>query len=72
MIQLAGELIDLEKALGKKKEEVARREPENGKCSGLVKIAPDNKDMFLSQVAMSGYNTMTRVLKLYKFGYGML
>lgn len=45
-------------------------DPEPGRCSGFVKVAPDNQDLFFSHVAMSGYNTMNRILKLYKFDFG--
>jgi hypothetical protein len=69
MIQLVGDLFDLEDVLHKKKDERARHYPENTHCSGIVKLAPGNQDLFISQVAMSGFETMTRVLKLYKFGY---
>lgn len=67
MIQLSGELFDLSKFLNKTNDQTD--DPDPGRCSGFVKIAPGNKDMFFSHVAMSGYNTMNRVLKLYKFGY---
>uniref|UniRef100_A0A915BM03 Phospholipase B-like n=1 Tax=Parascaris univalens TaxID=6257 RepID=A0A915BM03_PARUN len=67
MIQLYGDLFDLAKFFDKQPDpgDVAN----SGHCSGFAKIAPGNKDLFFSHVAMSGYNTMNRVLKLYKFGY---
>lgn len=70
MINVNGELIDLEVVLHKKKDEEMEKEPPQGKCSGLVKVAPGNRDLFISQVTMSGFNAMTRILKLYKMGYG--
>uniref|UniRef100_A0AC34QIA7 Phospholipase B-like n=1 Tax=Panagrolaimus sp. JU765 TaxID=591449 RepID=A0AC34QIA7_9BILA len=66
MIQLSGELIDLNKALNRTAKPTD--DPEPSKCSGLLKIADGNTDLFFSHVAMSGYNTMNRVVKLYKFG----
>uniref|UniRef100_A0A7E4W1Z7 Phospholipase B-like n=1 Tax=Panagrellus redivivus TaxID=6233 RepID=A0A7E4W1Z7_PANRE len=68
MLQLSGELIDLNKALNRTFD-AAIDDPEPSKCSGFIKIANDNKDLFISHVSMSGYNTMNRILKLYKFGY---
>ncbi|KAH7698162.1 Protein F09B12.3 [Aphelenchoides avenae] len=67
MLQLSGELIDLQKALKKKVE--ATDDPEPSKCSGFVKLTKGNKDLLMSHVSMSGYQTMNRVLKLYKFAY---
>uniref|UniRef100_A0A914GPK4 Phospholipase B-like n=1 Tax=Globodera rostochiensis TaxID=31243 RepID=A0A914GPK4_GLORO len=40
-----------------------------GRCSGLVKVAPNNADILFSQVTMCGFESLLRVLKLYKFGY---
>lgn len=68
VIQLSGELIDLGKYFNKTKNYMD--DPEPGRCSGFVKVAPDNQDLFFSHVAMSGYNTMNRILKLYKFDFG--
>ncbi|VDL66969.1 unnamed protein product [Nippostrongylus brasiliensis] len=69
MIQLSGELFDLNKYLNKTPDPLEY--PEAGRCSGLVKIAADNKDMFFAHVAMSSLSWMMRVLKLYKFAYGL-
>ncbi|EYC17341.1 hypothetical protein Y032_0031g2412 [Ancylostoma ceylanicum] len=67
MIQLSGELFDLNKYLNKTPD--PQEYPESGRCSGLVKLAPGNKDMFFSHVAMSSLSWMMRVLKLYKFAF---
>ncbi|VDM48781.1 unnamed protein product [Toxocara canis] len=67
MIQLYGDLFDLSKVFDK--EPGSGDVPDSGHCSGFAKLAPGNEDLFFSHVAMSGYNTMNRVLKLYKFGY---
>jgi hypothetical protein len=68
MIQLSGELIDLSKALNRTFD-AAVDDPEPEKCSGFVKVTEGNKDLMFSHVSMAGYNTMNRILKLYKFGY---
>ncbi|KAE9413268.1 hypothetical protein Angca_004629 [Angiostrongylus cantonensis] len=67
MIQLSGELFDLNKFFNKTPD--PQEYPEAGRCSGLVKVAPGNKDLFFAHVAMSSLSWMMRVLKLYKFAY---
>jgi len=67
MLHLSGELFDLAKAL--KKPTLVQDDPDPGKCSGFLKLTPGNKDLLFSHVSMSGYNTMNRLLKLYKFAY---
>ncbi|KAL4002494.1 Phospholipase B family protein [Acanthocheilonema viteae] len=62
MIQLAGEVFDLEKVFGKNKTDATH-------CSGLIKLAPDNADLFIAHVSMSSYETMNRILKFYKFAF---
>lgn len=72
MLQLSGELFDLTKYFHKKPDnasETYKVDPEAGRCSGLIKITEGNADLLMSHVAMSGYNTMNRVLKLYKFAF---
>ncbi|KAK6040331.1 hypothetical protein COOONC_22165 [Cooperia oncophora] len=68
MIQLSGELFDLNKYLNKTPD--PQEYPEAGRCSGFVKLAPGNEDMFFAHVAMSSLSWMIRVLKLYKFAFG--
>jgi hypothetical protein len=68
MLHLSGELFDLSKAL--KKPGLKTDDPEPGKCSGFLKLTEGNKDLLYSHVSMSGYNTMNRVVKFYKFAYG--
>ncbi|RCN29857.1 lysophospholipase [Ancylostoma caninum] len=62
-----GDFYDLEKKLNKTRDPVL--DQLGGRCSGLIKVAPNNADLFISQVTMSGFQNMLRVLKLYKFGY---
>ena len=63
-----GDFYDLEKKLNKTRD--LAYEQTGGKCSGLIKVAQNNSDLFISQVTMSGFQNMLRILKLYKFGYG--
>uniref|UniRef100_A0A0N5AL28 Phospholipase B-like n=1 Tax=Syphacia muris TaxID=451379 RepID=A0A0N5AL28_9BILA len=67
LLQISGELFDLNKYLNKTKD--LNEDPDPGHCTGLFKIAPGNKDLYFSHVAMNGYNTMNRVLKLYTFDF---
>ncbi|KAE9551530.1 hypothetical protein FO519_005260 [Halicephalobus sp. NKZ332] len=67
LININGELYDLEKKFNKTKDPLYSEE--GSKCSGLIKLTPDNADLLISQVTMSGFQNLLRVLKLYKFGY---
>uniref|UniRef100_A0A914BUS0 Phospholipase B-like n=1 Tax=Acrobeloides nanus TaxID=290746 RepID=A0A914BUS0_9BILA len=67
MLHIKGaETYELEKKFNRTKDPY---HGDNGKCSGLVKLAPNNADLFISQVTMLGFENLLRVLKLYKFGY---
>uniref|UniRef100_A0A8R1DX35 Phospholipase B-like n=1 Tax=Caenorhabditis japonica TaxID=281687 RepID=A0A8R1DX35_CAEJA len=66
-LNLNGDFYDLEKKLNKTRDPAF--DQTGGKCSGLIKVAPGNSDLFISQVTMSGFQNMLRVIKLYKFGY---
>jgi len=68
-LQLAGDFIDLEKAFNKTANWHASGEQDTGHCSGLVRVTDDKKNLLVSHVSMSGYNTMNRLMKLYKFAY---
>ena len=68
MIQLSGELIDLNKALNRTVD-TSVDDPEPSKCSGFLKVTEGNKDLLFAHVSMSGFHTMNRVLKLYKFAF---
>ena len=37
----------------------------SGSCSALIKLLPNNKDIFISQVTWDDYSSMLRVYKLY-------
>lgn len=41
----------------------------SGSCSALIKLLPGNKDMYVSHVTWSTYQSMLRVLKKYDFGF---
>jgi len=69
MVNSMGEFYDLEKKFNKTRDPNTTASVD-GHCSGLVKLAPNNEDLFISQVTMSGFQNLLRVLKLYKFGYG--
>ena len=67
LMNWGGDFYDLEKKLNKTRDPAI--DQTGGHCSGFVKIAPNNADLFISQVTMSGFQNMLRVLKLYKFAY---
>lgn len=66
-MQLAGDMFDLNKFLNKTADPMEY--PEGGRCSGFIKLAPGNKDLFMAHVSMSSLSWMQRILKIYKFGY---
>lgn len=67
MLQIAGDLFDLSHLLKKPKE--VSDDPDPGHCTGFVKLTEGNKDLMISHVSMSGFQTMNRLLKYYKFAY---
>lgn len=66
MLQLSGDLEDLESALG-----IASSDHlvGTGSCSALIKVLPGNQDLFVAQDTWSGLNSMLRILKKYNFRY---
>eukprot|EP00050_Salpingoeca_kvevrii_P007624 m.297426 g.297426 ORF g.297426 m.297426 type:complete len:604 (+) comp13608_c0_seq1:73-1884(+) len=42
-----------------------------GHCSALIKLLDQSKDLFVSQVTWSSFNSMTRIYKLYDFPFTM-
>jgi hypothetical protein len=59
-----GELSDLEHALINR---TARHHVVGeGSCSALIKVLPDNKDLFISHVTWFYYSSMLRIYKLYE------
>ncbi|KAL3084766.1 hypothetical protein niasHT_031657 [Heterodera trifolii] len=67
MLNAHGDFYELETKFNRSKD--PRDEATGGRCSGLVKVAPNNADILFSQVTMCGFESLLRVLKLYKFGY---
>ncbi|KAF8374452.1 hypothetical protein PRIPAC_80881, partial [Pristionchus pacificus] len=64
-INMNGDFYDLERKLKRADDPETPRDH----CSGFVKVAPGNNDLFVSQVVMGPFQNMLRVLKLYKFDY---
>uniref|UniRef100_A0A915MUG6 Phospholipase B-like n=1 Tax=Meloidogyne javanica TaxID=6303 RepID=A0A915MUG6_MELJA len=65
LIQMSGDFYDLEHVFKKN----PNLESEPSHCSGFIKITEGNEDLLMSHVSMAGYNTMNRILKLYKFAF---
>ncbi len=63
MLQISGDLEDLESALGKGAG--LQSILGNGRCSALVKVLPDSKDLYVAQDTWNGFSSMLRVLKKY-------
>lgn len=67
-MQISGDLEALEAALSSGKQS----EPKvigAGKCSALVKVLPDNAELFVSHDTWEEYQSMLRVYKLYDLKY---
>ncbi|CAB3977828.1 Hypothetical predicted protein [Paramuricea clavata] len=62
-MQLGG-LDDLEHVLIN--DTVKQRVVGRGSCSALIKVLPNNKDLFISQVTWNSYSSMLRIYKLYE------
>ncbi|CAN7938410.1 unnamed protein product, partial [Ixodes hexagonus] len=66
LLNVDGDLEDLEAVL---KRSVLRKVTGSGSCSALVKVLPDHKDLYFSQVTWSTYASMLRILKKYSFKF---
>ena len=74
MLQIQGDLEDLETALGATHFDVGSRVRGigSGSCSALVKLLPGYKELFVSHDTWGDYNQMLRIFKRYdlKFDIG--
>ncbi|KAF8357984.1 hypothetical protein PRIPAC_92979 [Pristionchus pacificus] len=66
LIQLAGDIEDLEVKLGKPKH-LRRTWIGSGHCSALVKVDDKNTNLLFSHVTWSSYSSMLRLQKRYRF-----
>lgn len=64
-LNILGDLEDLEQVLKKKEQKVFG----SGSCSALVKVLPNNKDIYFAQDTWSSYNAMLRILKKYSLKF---
>ena len=71
MMQLFGDLEDLESVLGAGKDSSHRHVVGSGSCSALVKLLPQNKDLYVSHDTWNGYNSMLRVIKRYNLRFAV-
>lgn len=60
--QIDDDLEDLEEVLQKNN---PRHVKGSGSCSALIKLLPDNKEMFISHVTWNTYIGLLRTFKLY-------
>ncbi|XP_068167042.1 putative phospholipase B-like 2 [Antennarius striatus] len=66
LFQLGGDLEDLESALNKS----SRTRPlGSGSCSALIKLLPNNKELFVSHDTWNTYGSMLRIMKKYIFPF---
>lgn len=69
LFNVGGDLEDLEFVL---KKETKKRILGSGSCSALIKVLPDNSDIYVSQDTWNNFNSMLRILKFYDFGFHTL
>ena len=64
MLNLFGDLEDLETALNKKNN---TKVVGSGSCSAIVKLFPKNAELAISHVTWNDFNAMLRIYKRYNF-----
>ena len=71
MLQIQGDLEDLEAALGATPADVGSRAKVvgSGSCSALVKLLPGYKELYVAHDTWTDYNTMLRIFKRYDLRY---
>ncbi|XP_036418379.1 putative phospholipase B-like 2 isoform X2 [Colossoma macropomum] len=68
LIQMAGDLEDLEPAFNKSSQSRAMG---SGSCSALIKLLPGNKELLVSHDTWNNYQSMLRIMKKYNFSFRM-
>lgn len=71
MFQISGDLEDLEVAL-KKPSDLRKHVLGSGSCSALIKLLPENADVYIAHDTWNSYQSMLRILKRYEFNYHLL
>ncbi|KAM7050690.1 putative phospholipase B-like 2 isoform 2-T2 [Molossus nigricans] len=66
LLQLSGDLEDLELALNKTK---ARHTLGAGSCSALIKLLPGHRDLLVAHNTWNSYQNMLRIIKKYWFQF---
>uniref|UniRef100_A0A3B3HSJ2 Phospholipase B-like n=1 Tax=Oryzias latipes TaxID=8090 RepID=A0A3B3HSJ2_ORYLA len=66
LFQMGGDIEDLESALNKSSQ---TRPLGSGSCSALIKLLPNNKDLFVSHDTWNTYQAMLRIMKKYRFAF---
>ena len=66
-----GDLEDLEQAFDYDDKYNKTRILGSGSCSALIKILPNNEDLYVAHDTWNSYQSMIRILKKYDFGYHM-
>ncbi|KAK7477434.1 hypothetical protein BaRGS_00031336 [Batillaria attramentaria] len=67
--QVGGDAEDLESVLGKSNIE---RPLGSGSCSALVKLLPNNEDLYVAQDTWGTFQSMLRIIKVYDFPFKMV
>ena len=66
MMQISGDLEDLESALGGG---AGSHVLGSGSCSALIKLLPGNSELFVSHDTWDNYSGMLRTFKLYDYKF---
>ena len=66
--QISGGLDDFEAALGKN-DTKQQRIVGSGSCSALIKLLPDNKELYVAHDTWNEYQEMIRIFKYYDLPY---